>query len=211
MELMELTVNVKTAQPDHPILDLIAQRFSPRAFAERPVEQHKLLSVLEAARWAPSANNQQPWRFIATERGSAPFEALVACLRPGNLTWAPQAPVLILMVAHTRFEAKGDKPARENLYAWHDLGLATGKLLLQAAALGLHTHLMAGFDREQARRTFAIPDGFEPVTVLAIGYLGNPEMLPDDLRISETTPRSRKPLSDLVFMGRFGEPWGSND
>jgi len=200
MELM-LTIAVKTARPDHPILDLIAQRFSPRAFAEWRVEQHKLLSVLEAARWAPSSNNQQPWRFVVTERGSAPFEALAACLRPGNLTWAPRAPLLILMVAHTRFEAKGDKPARENLYAWHDLGLASGNLLLQATALGLHAHLMAGFDREQARHTFAIPEGFEPVTVLALGYLGDPEALPDDLRSAETTPRSRKPLSDLLLPG----------
>lgn len=196
-----LTVDVKTARPDHSILDLIARRFSPRAFAERPVERHKLLSVLEAARWAPSSNNQQPWRFIVTERGSAPFEALAACLRPGNLTWAPKAPVLILLVAHTRFEAKDDKPARENLYAWHDLGLASGNLLLQATALGLHAHLMAGFDREQARRTFTIPDGFEPVTVLAMGYLGNPEALPEDLRAAETAPRSRKPLSELLLQG----------
>lgn len=204
---MSITVDIKVARPDHPILDLLAQRFSPRAFSARPVEPYKLLRVLEAARWAPSSNNQQPWRFIVTERGSKPFMDLVACLRPGNLTWAPQAPLLILVVAHTRFEATANKPARDNPYAWHDVGLAVGNLLVQATALGLYGHLMAGFDREEARGRFSVPEGFEPVTVLALGYLGDPEALPEDLRVKETSPRTRKPLSDLVFAERFGEPW----
>ena len=192
----------KTAQPIH---ELLAVRYSPRAFAERPVEAAKLQSLFEAARWAPSSNNEQPWRFIVTKKGSESFERLIACLRPGNASWAPRAPVLILSLAKTMFDARGDKPARENRYAWHDVGQAVANLTVQATALGLCVHQMAGFEPEKAREAFSIPEGFAPVSVIALGYPGDPESLPEDLRARELAPRTRKPLEELVFEDDFGK------
>ena len=197
----------KTAQTDHPVLDLIRKRWSPRAFADRPVEREKLLSVLEAARWASSSNNRQPWRFVVTRRGEASFDKLLDCLREGNISWAKHAPVLILSAAETEFPARGDKPARENRHALHDVGAAVNTLTLQATALDLYVHQMAGFYPEKAAEAFEIPEEFEPVAVLALGYLGNPDDLPKPLRERERAERSRKPLSELVFGESFGERW----
>jgi nitroreductase len=201
---------IKRAQSAQPIHELLATRYSPRVFAARPVEEAKLQSLFEAARWAASSSNQQPWRFIVTRRGTEAFTRLVACLRPGNQRWAPAAPVLILSVAKTQLEPSGDKPARENAYAWHDLGLAVGNLSVQATALGLALHQMGGFDKEAAREAFGIPDGYAPVSVIALGYPGDPASLPEDLRARELAPRTRKPLEELVFEGDFGKPlrWG---
>ena len=197
----------KTAQTDYPVLDVIKDRWSPRAFAETPVERPKLLSVLEAARWASSSNNRQPWRFIVTQRGEASFDTLLGCLREGNVGWAQHAPVLILSLAEKEFPARGDKPARENRHALHDVGAAVNTLILQATALDLYTHQMAGFYPEKAVKAFGIPEEFEPVAVLALGYLGNPDDLSDALREREFAERSRKPLGELVFGERFGEKW----
>jgi len=191
----------KEAPTDYPILDLLKKRWSPRAFADTPVEAEKLALVLEAARWAPSSSNQQPWRFLVTKRGTEGFDTLVSCLREGNKAWAPRAPVLILTVADTQFPAKGDRPARENRYAFHDVGLAVGNLSVQATAVGLFVHQMAGFYPERAKEAFAIPDPFEPVTVLALGYLGDASDLPNELRAREAAPRTRKPLEELVYEG----------
>ena len=197
----------KTAQTDHPVLDLITKRWSPRAFADRPVEQEKLLSVLEAARWASSSNNRQPWRFVVTQRGEASFDTLLGCLREGNVGWAQHAPVLILSLAEKEFPAKGDKPARENRHALHDVGAAVNTLILQATALDLYVHQMAGFYPEKTVEAFGIPEEFEPVAVLALGYLGNPDDLSEPLRERELVKRSRKPLGELVFGGSFGDRW----
>lgn len=195
----------KTAQTDYPVLDLIEKRWSPRAFAKRVVEKEKLLSVLEAARWASSSNNRQPWRFIVTQRGEESFDKLLATLREGNISWAQHASVLILSLAEKEFPARGDKPARENRHAWHDVGLAVGNLILQATALDLYVHQMAGFYPEKAVQAFEVPDTFEPVAVLALGYLGSPDDLPDALRERELAERTRKPLEDLIYGENFGE------
>ena len=197
----------ETAKTDHPVLEVIQKRWSPRAFADKPVEREKLLSVLEAARWASSSNNRQPWRFVVAQRGEESFEALLGCLREGNVGWAQRAPVLILSLAEKAFPARGDKPARENRHAWHDVGAAVNNLTLQAAALDLYIHQMAGFYPEKAAEAFEVPETFEPVAVLALGYLGDPASLPDALREREAAPRTRQPLGELVFGKRFGERW----
>ncbi len=191
----------KPATADAPIHDLIARRWSPRAFSEQPVEAAKLRSLFEAARWAPSSNNEQPWRFlVAIKEQQADFARLLACLLEGNRKWAYRAPVLILSVASLNFEENG-KP---NRHAFHDTGMAVENLVLQSTALGLVAHQMAGFDAEKARADCLIPPGFDPVAMIAVGYPGDPAVLPDYLREREGKPRDRQPADDFVFSAQWG-------
>jgi nitroreductase len=193
----------KPADSGVPIHDLIRRRWSPRAFADRMVEREKLHSLFEAARWAASSYNEQPWRFIVcTKDNPADHERFVRCLADGNIPWARHAPVLALSVARTRF-THNDRP---NRHALHDVGLAVGNLLLQATALGLAVHQMAGYDAAKARAAFGIPDDYEPVAAIAMGYQGDPDRLPPPLRDRETAPRTRKPLDEIVFGGRWAGP-----
>jgi nitroreductase len=192
----------KTAHTTVPLHDLLARRWSPRAFAQRPVEPAKLTALFEAARWAPSCYNNQPWRFIlATRDHPGEFERMLSCLVQANQVWAQHAPVLILAVAQRHFVHDG-KP---NAHAWHDIGLATENLIIQAMALNLHVHVMAGFDAERARELYEIPGDFDAVTAMAVGYLGNLAALPDDLRAREEAPRERRPLGELIFAGTWGQ------
>ena len=192
----------KPADNHHPIHELIKERWSPRAFAAKPVESEKLLSLLEAARWAASSMNEQPWHFIiATKDQGAEYEKLLNCLFEGNQAWAAQAPVLLLTVAKTFF-ARND---RENGSALHDLGLAMGNMALQATSLGLYLHMMGGFDNDKARATFNIPERFQPVTLVAIGYLDKPDTLPDTLRDRELAPRTRRSLAEFVYSRQWAE------
>jgi nitroreductase len=186
----------------YPVHDLIRSRWSPVAFSSKPVEPWKLCSVLEAARWAPSCFNEQPWRFIvATRDGEGEFERLLECLIPGNFEWAQNASVLMLSVAKLHFTHDG-KP---NRHAFHDVGLAVGNLILQATALGLCVHQMAGFDVEKARRTFAVPEGYEPVGGIALGYAAGVETLSERLQKRQQSPRRRKPLEEIMFGYRWGQ------
>ena len=188
---------------DYPIHPLLAERRSLRAFSPKTVEPEILGSLLEAARWAPSCANEQPWSFLVAVKDDKPeFERLLGCLIEFNLDWAQNAPVLILSVARMIFQSTG-KP---NRHAFHDVGQAIASLTVQATASGLVVHQMAGFDVEKARREFAIPQDHEPVAVTAIGYPGNPADLPDKLRQKELAPRQRKPLADFVFERSFGQP-----
>ncbi len=192
----------KRAPVQFPIHDLLARRWSPRAFAERPIEADKVRSLFEAARWAPSSNNEQPWRFIVASRDDEPqWNRLLACLLEGNRKWVFRAPVLILSVASLKF-ADDLKP---NRHAMHDTGMAVENLVLQAAALGLVAHQMAGFDVEKARADLKIPDGYEPVAMIAIGYPGDPNILPDRLKQRELGPRERNKASAFVFSGEWGQ------
>lgn len=190
------------APASHPIHELLLRRWSPRAFDPRPVEEEKLRQLFEAARWAASSFNDQPWRFIVTRRGEPAHEKLVACLVPGNAAWAANAPVLALSVASLNFAYNG-KP---NRHAAHDVGQAVANLLVQATSLGLFAHQMAGFDAEKARESFAIPSDHEPVAAMTIGYPGDPASLPEKLRKGEGGTRTRKPLVELVFGGDWGQP-----
>jgi nitroreductase len=185
----------------HPIHDLLRRRWSPRAFADRPVEREKLLSLFEAARWAPSSSNEQPWHYIvATKDDPEEFARLLGCLVEGNHRWAKGAPVLMLSVASTAF-ARNGKP---NKHAFHDVGQAVANLTVQATSLGLFVHQMAGFVPEKARETYSIPENMEPVAALALGYLGDPNTLPDELRQRELTLSARKPIGEFVFRGAWG-------
>lgn len=202
----ELGPGSRQAPTTPPIHDLLAARWSPRAFAATPVEEEKLAALFEAARWAPSGGNAQPWRFLLTRRGTPSFDRLRDGLMRGNKPWTETVPVLVLGVAETQFPAKGEKPARDNPTAKHDLGMALANLTLQATALGLSVHPMAGFDAERVREAFGIPDPFEPVTVTAVGYLAPSDTLPEGLREREEAPRVRRPLRETVFEGAWDRP-----
>ncbi len=198
-----LQIAERQAETRYAIHELIGRRWSPRAFSPRPVEREKLQSLLEAARWAPSSYNDQPWSYIVATKGDpANFERMLDALGDFNRQWAKEAPVLVLAVAKLHFERSG-KP---NRHAWYDVGQAVANLTVQATALDLYVHQMAGFDPARARELFDIPDGHEPVAVMAAGYLGDPATLPEPLRGLELTPSTRKPLEDFVFSGRWGEP-----
>jgi len=190
----------KLADTQYPVHDLIQKRWSPRAFSDRPVESEKLLSLLEAARWAPSSYNYQPWSFIvATKDDSSEYDRLLSILVEFNQGWAKQATVLIVAVAKVL-----NDDGKVNRHAFHDVGLAIENLTLQATALGLSVHQAGGFDVEKARVTYQIPEGYEPVTFVILGYAGDPQSLADGLRERELAPRVRKPLQEFVFTGQWG-------
>ncbi len=191
----------KPAPSTYPINEVIAHRWSPRAFLDKPVEKEKILSFLEAARWAASSYGVQPWSYIiATKDDPENFAKLVSVLVPFNQSWAANAPVLLLSLAQT-VNAEG-KP---NSHALHDTGAASAQLSIQAAALGLQAHQMSGFDAAEAKKVFALPEGVEAVAAIAVGYAGDPETLPDFLKERELAERGRKPLSEFVFTGKYGE------
>jgi nitroreductase len=193
----------KPAEPHHPVHDLIRRRWSPLAFAPTPVEPDKLRSLLEAARWAMSSFNEQPWAYLVAARDNAEeFEKMLGCLVEGNRAWAKNAPVLMISVAKLHFDRNG----QPNKHAWHDVGAASALLSIQATALGLFVHQMAGFNAAQARAGFGIPEGWEAVAALAVGYSGDPAALDEKLRQRQNAPRSRKGVGQFVFAGRWGQP-----
>ncbi len=195
----------KEATPDHPVHELIAKRWSPYAFADRAVSPADLRSLFEAARWAASSYNEQPWRYIvATKAEPAEFGRLVSCLVEGNQPWAQAAPVLAIGCTSLNFAMTG-KP---NSAAHHDLGLASATLTLEATARGLSVHQMIGILPDRARELYGIPDDIQPLTGLAIGYLGDPSALPENYRPRDLSPRPRKPLPEFVFGSRWGTPSG---
>jgi len=194
----------KTARPDHEILDLIQRRWSPRAFdPSRDVPREQLLRLFEAARWAPSAGNAQPWRFVASSRRQSPegFAALLSSLEPKNRAWAEAAPVLVLVaVDETRAPGQSSSPG-----AWYDTGQAVAFLTLQATAMGLSIRQMEGFDAERAREVCAVPTPFAPAVVMAIGVAGDPAALPiEKHRDAERQPRNRRPVGEFVFENTWG-------
>jgi nitroreductase len=191
----EVTEKLKHAPDVAGVQELILRRWSPRAFSDKEVPAQELKTLFEAARWASSSSNEQPWRFLVGRRGDGTYQKIFDALVEFNQSWARSAPVLILSVAKKTFTAKA-APNRFNL---HDTGAATAKLALQATASGLHTHSMAGFDQEQMRASFAIPSDYDIGAVTAVGYFGDPESLPEHLRKMELAPRQRKPLEEFVF------------
>lgn len=182
----------------YPILDAIKNRWSPRAFSERPVRREDALTLFEAARWSASCFNEQPWRFVFAHReDTAAFTRLAECLVGANRGWASRAAVLIATVAKTHFDHNG-KP---NRHAFHDVGLACGSLVVQAASMDLYMHMMAGFDIEKSRRSLHIPEGYEPVAFAALGYVGDPNNLTKSQRQRELAPQTRLELRDIAFSG----------
>src|SRR5262249_18751235 len=192
----------KPADVQYRIHDLLRRRWSPRAFDNRPVEPGKLRSLFEAARWAPSSNNGQPWRFLlATKENVTEYDRLFNCLVEGNQKWARRAPALLLSVAKLEFE-----DGSPNRHALHDTGMAAENLILQATAFGLAAHQIAGFRSDAVRMDCQIPEGYEPVAIIAIGYPGDPALLPDRLRAREAQQRVRKSLTELVYSAIWEQP-----
>ena len=187
---------LKRAPATEGIMPEILNRWSPRSFSDRPVSASDLRTVFEAARWAASSNNEQPWRFLVGRKGSDTYEKILSILVERNQQWARSAPVLILDATRTKFVRNGS----DNPVALYDAGAAAATLCYQATALGLHTHQMAGFDREAARKVFNLPPEFIWGAAMALGYLGEPSALtvPQMLE-QEVAPRQRKPLSEIVF------------
>ena len=195
----------KRATTDYPIQELLATRWSPYAFDSRPVSKADLRSLFEAARWAASSYNEQPWRYlVATQDEPEEFAKLLSCLVEPNQVWAKAAPLLAVSVASLNFQLNG-KP---NKAAIHDLGLAACSLTLEATARGLAVHQMIGIVPERVRELYGIPEGYEAVTALAIGYVGDPDRLPPKLKERDLAPRTRKPLRELLFSGRWGRASG---
>ena len=193
----------KPADTTYEINELIKRRWSPRAFTQVPVAAGQLHSMFEAARWAASSFNEQPWRFVvATQQEEDKFQALLGCLIERNREWAKRAPVLILSVAKLIFERNG-KP---NRHAYHDVGQAFANMAIEATHLGLAVHPMGGFDIDKARVDLAIPDDYDPVAMIAVGRAGDFDSLPDELKTAELAPRTRNPSKDFVYSGKFGEP-----
>ena len=196
---------IKRAATAHPVMDTVARRYSPYVFQEKEVEPEKLLSCLEAARWAASSYNEQPWfLLVASRRDSQSFDKVLGCLMEANQTWARRAGVLMIAGVARQF-AKNDKP---NRCAEHDLGLMMGNLTLQAVELGLAVHEMAGIDLERTREVFQIPDGYDPWVAAALGYPASAAGDVDSgIAQRDQNPRSRKAFEEFVFQDQFGTAW----
>ena len=189
----------REAPAEAPIEALIRRRWSPRSFTDQPVSDAHLASLLEAARWAASCFNAQPWHLVVARRDREPeaHAAIAACLSGNNQAWAPRAPVLMVSVARLDFAHNG----RPNRHAAYDTGAAMAQMAIQAAALGLQLHQMGGFDLDRAREALRIPEGYEPRAVIALGHPGPAGALPDELAQRETAPRQRRPVGEWVHFG----------
>ena len=196
----------KPAVTDRPLVDEIRQRWSPRAFdPNREIDPETLANLLEAARWAPSSFNDQPWRYLVFDRSDPQARAKAeACLFDGN-AWARNAALLVISAG----ARTSDRTGRPNRFVLHDTGMATMNLILQAVAHGLVSHQMGGYDRERARAEFSIPEEFELASMIAIGHAGDPASLPHEVGEREAAPRQRSQLSEFVFAGSWGRPLGS--
>ncbi|WP_404310182.1 nitroreductase family protein [Neorhodopirellula lusitana] len=189
----------------HPVINEIAERWSPYRFEPRAVEDEKILTCLEAARWAASSFNDQPWAWIIAQRQDTnAFQAMVGCLMEANQGWASNAGVLMISVMRPTFR-RNQKP---NRVALHDLGAAAAHMALQAAALGLQAHQMGGINLSQARHVFGIDDDHEPQTAIAIGYPDTSPPTGDEAKALEdrqSGPRKRRAFSEFTFAGKWGQ------
>ena len=190
----------RKAPVDHPILPVMQERWSPRALTSTAIPAKTVLTLLEAARWTPSASNIQPWGFIIDEAGSASFEQTLTYLKPGNLPWARNAALLgVALVNENRPDGT------RNPHAEYDVGQAVAYLTLQAASEGLYVHQMAGFLPEKVQEHAGLPEGWRALTMFAIGGLGDASSLPEEMAQRETAPRVRKPMAEFCFRGAWGK------
>ncbi len=184
------------------IVDYIADRWSPRAFdAAKKIENGAVMSLLEAARWAPSAFNEQPWRFMVGHRGDKTFDNILSTLVEWNRQWAANASVLVLNMGKKTFTKNG----KQNVTFKYDVGQAVAFMLIEAMHHEIISHEMSGFDSAEASRLFHIPDDFQPISVTAFGYFGDTDSLPEDMRKMEISDRSRKNIDAIAFRNTFGE------
>ena len=195
----------KPAQTSRPVHDLFVRRWSSRAYdAKRPVPREQLMALLEAARWAPSCNGDEPWRYLIWDKSRDPagWQKAFETLSENNQKWVKNVPVILLSCAGSTFGHSG-KP---NRWTQHDTGAASVSLALQATALGLMVHQMGGFDVEKARAAFGIPAEYTPMAMIAVGYQAEPDVLDEETKKKELTPRARKPLGEKFFEGGWGKP-----
>ena len=206
MATTELSKRAVTRQE---LVDLLAERWSPRAFADKAISLSSIEAMLEAAQWAASSRNAQPWRYLLARREDhMAFTKMRSILMPANDLWAQHAAALLLCVVKTFL---GDDPHKSNAAAFYDTGAATAQLTMQAMSEGIYVHQMGGFDREACRTTFQLPSGYEPVAVLALGYLGAVNSLPEELQEREQAARSRQPLAEIAFAAAWGQPFVAED
>lgn len=187
---------IKIAKTKYKVHKLLKTRWSARSFSEKTISQEDLMTLIEAASWSFSANNEQPWRFITAQKGSETFDKILSCLMPGNTPWAKNAAAYIVSLAKMTFDKEGNPP---NGTAEHDLGAANMALILQAHSMDIYCHPMGGFDKMKLQETFQLADNLKPVVVIALGYLDDAEKLVEPYRTRELTPRSRKTIQELVL------------
>jgi nitroreductase len=193
----------KQAHTSVPIHALLASRWSPYCYSPKPVAAADLNAILEAARWAPSSYNEQPWRYILAQSSDRDaYEKVLSCLVDGNQAWAKHAPVLMIGVVMMTF-ARNGKPNRA---AQHDLGLSAGNICTEATARGLYVHQMIGIVPERVRELYGVPPEAEPLTGLAIGYPGNGADMPEAMRDLDRKPRTRRPVGEFVFADGWQQP-----
>jgi len=179
--------------------ELISDRRSTVAFSDKIVSEDDIKLLFEAARWAPSSYNAQPWRFVVARKGlDSLYDDFYALLMEGNKSWAGSSPILVLSLTEVK-----DSQDRSNRFAFHDLGMAVGNLLTQATSMGLFVHQMGGYDIDRARKQLNIPDNYETGSMMAIGYIGEVDDLPDDLRNRELAKRERKNIDEFAFIGKW--------
>lgn len=198
----------KKAVTQTPIHELLERRWSPRAYDKsKPVSRAQILALLEAARWAPSCNGDEPWRYLLWNRADdeAGWQKAFDVLSEGNKKWCSNVPLLMLSCAGSVFGHSG-KP---NRHGQHDTGMASLSLSLQAVTLGLIAHQMGGFDSDKARAAFAIPAEYTPMAMIAVGYQADPSVLPEDIKAKELAPRKRKPIGECFFAGGWGKAFGA--
>ena len=194
MKVEEIIENPKPAKTNKPIHKLLVHRWSPRLFSDRKVARKDLETILEAARWAASSMNAQPWRFVYAYEGSEAYKKISGCLSEFNRKWVHHAPVLMVTAFKEQFDS-----GKENFHALHDLGLAVGNMSLQATSMGIALHSMAGLDWKKAQDIFDVPEGYHVATGIAIGYYDDDiSELPEDLEEMEKKERKRKPRSAIA-------------
>lgn len=190
--------HIKIPDTEYPIADFIKRRWSPRAFSSESLKEKDLLTLFEAASWAASSMNEQPWRYrYALKQNEGDFQSFLSCLVDGNAKWAKNAAALVLSYAQKKFDYKD----RDNRHYMHDTGAANTQLVLQAADLDIYAHMMGGFHMDKTRELFSLSEDEEPVCFMALGKLGDPEQLEEKLRKGENSARERKPLNSFVKKG----------
>jgi nitroreductase len=198
----QLNAESMSATVNNSIHDLISGRRSIRSFSDQGIDDESFTKLFEAARWASSSRNEQPWRFIVARREeSENFRRTLSCINESNSIWARHGAILIIVLAKKNFTVH---PV-PNSHAQHDVGLSIGNLALQATALGIFLHQLGGINYQKVRETFEVPDEYEVISIIVGGYPGSHDSLPDNLKEREKMPRQRRELSELVFEGRFGK------
>lgn len=191
---------MKTINTEHEVIEVIKERWSPRAFSQKPISKETLQNILEAARWAPSSINAQPWRFIVGVKGEGEtYDKILAGLAESNQFWAKNTPVLIVATTKKTFDPNPMNISGNNTHAEYDLGQAVAFLILQAQKEEVYSHEMGGIQRDKLREAFQIPDEVAILSVIALGYLGNPDDLPESLKQRELAESKRKSLNEIVF------------